>query len=480
MTALLATSVTCVACSSGPSPPAGVAPPSTIAVVSGDGQTGTPAQPLGADFLVRVTDDQSHGLGGEAVSWSVAAGAGSVSADTTLTDAAGLARVRYTLGPRYGTNRVVARWVAQVDSVVFTARGAGTFAIRGGGNNVPARYSADLWVQGGYAYAGTWNWIERTSGVASRAALNVFKLDAGGAPALVDSLIIPGITTVSDVEASPDGQWLVFSAEGDAEDGLYVYDLADPAHPVFKARYLVPTGLHTATLATLGGVLYAFAAKNPASPGLMIFDLSQLAADTILLTTTVAVAPNYGLHDTYVRDGIAFLFAWNSGALIYDVGGGSLGGSPADPRLIGTATSSGGEVHNGWWYHAPGGARRYLFIGQEGPGTIGSASSGDIHVIDVSNLAAPVEVAHYRMSGAGTHNFWVDESREILYAAYYNGGVVALDISGTLTGDLADREIARIRPGGSGNTYMWGVQLYNGSLYAIDMLSGLWQLGVPQ
>ena len=74
----------------------------------------------------------------------------------------------------------------------------------------------------------------------------------------------------------------------------------------------------------------------------------------------------------------------------------------------------------------------------------------------------------------------MDETREILYAAYYNGGVVALDISGTLTGDLAGREIARIAPGGAGNTYTWGVQLYNGSLYAIDMLSGLWQLGVPQ
>ncbi|MFI5210207.1 MAG: LVIVD repeat-containing protein [Gemmatimonadales bacterium] len=354
------------------------------------------------------------------------------------------------------------------------------FTVLAGGNNVQARFSSDLWVYGGYAYTGTWNWIERTSGVASRAALNVFQLGATGAPSLVDSLIIPNITTVSDVEVSPDGKWLVLSAEGNTEDGLYVYDLADPAHPVFKARYLVDTGLHTASLATLGGVLYAFTAKNPASPALMVFDLSQLAADTILLTTTVPVAANYGLHDTFIRDGIAFLFAWNTGALIYDVGGGSLGGSPANPVLIGTAVSAGGEVHNGWWYHGPGGSKRYLFIGQEGPGSVGSSSSGDIHVVDVSSLSAPVEVASYHMPGAGTHNFWVDESREILYAAYYNGGVVALDISGTLSGDLSSREIARIQPGGTGNTYMWGLELYNGSLYAIDMLSGLWQLGVPK
>jgi hypothetical protein len=73
----------------------------------------------------------------------------------------------------------------------------------------------------------------------------------------------------------------------------------------------------------------------------------------------------------------------------------------------------------------------------------------------------------------------MDEANQRLYAAYYNGGVVALDVSGTLSGDLSNRLIGVTRPGGNGNTYMWGVQLYNGSLYAIDMLSGLWQLGVP-
>jgi hypothetical protein len=94
----------------------------------------------------------------------------------------------------------------------------------------------------------------------------------------------------------------------------------------------------------------------------------------------------------------------------------------------------------------------------------------------VSDLTQPVEVAFYHMSGAGTHNFWMDESAQILYAAYYNAGVVALDVSGTLSGDLSSRLISSVAPGGPGDTFTWGVQLYNGSLYAIDMLSGLWQL----
>jgi hypothetical protein len=32
---------------------------------------------------------------------------------------------------------------------------------------------------------------------------------------------------------------------------------------------------------------------------------------------------------------------------------------------------------------------------------------------------------HYRVPGAGAHNFWMDEPRQVLSAAFYNGGVVA-------------------------------------------------------
>jgi hypothetical protein len=74
----------------------------------------------------------------------------------------------------------------------------------------------------------------------------------------------------------------------------------------------------------------------------------------------------------------------------------------------------------------------------------------------------------------------MDEERQILYAAYYNGGVVALDVSGELEGDLADRLIGQVRPGGEGNTYTWGVQLAKGWLYASDMLSGFWQIQVDE
>ena len=205
------------------------------------------------------------------------------------------------------------------------------------------------------------------------------------------------------------------------------------------------------------------------------------AVGLVPIVAQVAVPANYGHHDTFVRDGLAFAALWNTGVVVYDVGNGMAGGTPAAPVPIDTIRTpshgigNGRSSHNTWWFHN-GAERRYLFVGQEGPSN-GSTASGDIYVVDVSDLQNPDTVAFYHMNGAGTHNFWMDEPAQVLYAAYYNGGVVALDVSGTLTGDLSSRELARNQIGGAGNTFTWGVQLSpNGFVYAIDMLSGLWQL----
>lgn len=353
-------------------------------------------------------------------------------------------------------------------------------AVASGGNNVPDRFSSDLWVHGDHAYTGTWG--NRTGSLGN--VLKVWSLGASGGPTLVGSVTTADIGTVSDVEVSSDGQLLVLSGERGVDGGIYLYGLSDPANPSFLGSASVgPAGVHTVTLATINGRVYAFAARNSGDdqPALLIYDVSDPSFPA--LVATQPVPPNYGIHDTFVRDGIAFVFAWNTGVIIYDVGNGMRDGAPNRPREISrlatddNGVAGGPAVHNGWWFHNPvTSERRYLFIGQEGPAVIGSRASGDIHVVDVSDLTNPREVAFFHLDGAGAHNFWMDEARQILYAAYYNGGVVALDVSGTLSGDLAGRLRGQIRPGGAGNTFTWGVQLANGSLYAIDMLSGLWQL----
>jgi len=345
---------------------------------------------------------------------------------------------------------------------------------------VPDRFTSDLWVHGDHAYTGTWGGFPRDGTPGN--AVKIWSLASSGAPGLVDSIIIPQVNTISDIEVSADGAVLMFSTEQGQNAGLFLYGLTDPEKPVFLDSALVETGLHTATFGEIDGRRYAFAARNPSGAALQIFDVTDPRA--IQLASSVPIKENYGIHDTFVRDGLAFVFAWDNGVIIFDVGNGIRGGSPTSPVKVGSVVTASGSVgspsaHNGWWFHNPvTQENRYLFVGQEGPGIVGDEASGDIHVVDVLDLAHPREVASFSLPGAGAHNFWMDEERQILYAAYYNGGVVALDVSGTLSGNLSNRLIDRIEPGGASNTFTWGVMLANGSLYASDMLSGLWQLAV--
>jgi len=461
-------------------------PPAAIASFGEEFQSAAAGTPLPDSLRVRVTDAAGNPASAQ-VSWSVLEGGGTISPATSLTDGNGVAAAQFILGPAEGEQRAQASVNGLAGSpVIFTATATPpsdvTLAVLSGGNNVPERYGSDLWVHGSYAYTGTWGGFPRSTNNGD--VLKIWSLSASGAPTLVDSVKAADINTVSDVQVSEDGQLLVFSAEYEPEGGVYLYSLADPAHPVFLDRVQVPGGVHTATLAEVGGGSYVFAARNPGveEPALLIYNVTD--PSNITLVATVPVPADYGIHDTFVRDGLAFVFAWNTGVIIYDVGNGIEGGSPSSPvevsRLITSATGAGTpSVHNGWWFHNPvTSEKRYLFVGQEGNGVVGSQSSGDIHVVDISDLTDPQEVAFFHLAGAGTHNFWMDEERQILYAAYYNAGVVALDVSGTLSGDLSGRLLSRIRPGGTGNTYTWGVQLANGFLYASDMLSGFWQLGI--
>jgi hypothetical protein len=455
--------------------------PTEIISYGGDQQVALAGSVLPLQLSVLVTADRGVPVANVSVSWSVVEGGGTISPASSTTNSSGVASATFTLGPAAGPQRAQAEVSNLAGSpVIFTATATvaptgSELRVLGGGNNVPDRFSSDLWVHGSYAYTGTWGFREAEGNV-----LNVWSLDAAGAPTLINSVAVEGISTVSDVEVSSDGQVVMFSSEIGENTGLHLYSIANPAAPAPLDHVLVDTGIHTATFGEIGGRRYAFAARNPGNPALLIYDVTDPA--NMLLTATVPVPDQYGIHDTFVRDGLAFVFAWDAGVITYDVGNGIRGGSPATPvevsRLVTArrgATSP--AAHNGWWFHNPvSGERRYLFVGQEGPQILGEQSSGDIHVLDVSDLTQPREVAFFHLNGAGTHNFWMDEQRQILYAAYYNGGVVALDVSGTLEGNLADRLVSRIRPGGRENTYIWGVQLANGYLYAIDMLSGLWQL----
>lgn len=368
---------------------------------------------------------------------------------------------------------------------ISSLKGPGVLTTVGHGA-VLDRFSAEVYVRGNYAYTTTWG---------SRAtignAVMIWNV-AGGQPTLVDSLIVDNASTLGDVQASDDGQLLVVATEF-SPGSIMIYSLADPAKPQFITRYtsaLTDPGVHTAEVQRVSGRLYAFLCIDPRSgtpARLVIVDITDPASPQQVFTAAMG---NPYVHDVYVRDGILITALWNDGITIWDVGGGGKGGSISNPVAIGSLRTVNGKAHNVWWFHNPAnGEKRYVFVGEEGSGMIGLSASGDIHIVDVSNMASPSEVAFYHLDGAGTHNFSVDEARGILYAAYYNGGVRAIDVGGNLSScsaamksadgrcdlSLMGRELAH-GPTDASAVYIWGVQLSGGRVYASDMLNGIWVL----
>ncbi|MFL5539557.1 MAG: LVIVD repeat-containing protein [Longimicrobiaceae bacterium] len=376
---------------------------------------------------------------------------------------------------------------------------------------VPERVTSELWVRGQYGYTGT------HVGPVAGNVIKVWNV-SGNKPVLVDSLHVPGPPPapaavrfhmddeedghehaagpdrIGDIQASDDGRLLVAATEG-GPGSIVIYDLANPAHPAFLTRYAdedLRAGVHTAEVARVDGTLYAFLSIDPSSslslpPRLVIVDLTDPRAPRKVFSRVMGRPYQ---HDVFVRDGILFTAMWHDGVGIWDIGGGGRGGTVASPVLLSTILTVSGYAHNVYWLRDPStGTKRWLFVGQEQP-IGGGQYRGDVHVVDVRDLTAPREVAFFRVEGAGTHNFSVDEGAGVLYAAFYNAGVRALDVRGDLSAcsaaekaedgrcdlSLMHREAGRGLDREDRAVMIWGVHYQDGKLYASDLFNGLWKL----
>jgi hypothetical protein len=388
-----------------------------------------------------------------------------------------------TSGPRVGPS-CLATTSAQVPGRPVI----GATAMRVTGQGVyTARFTAELSVRGNTAYTSTWG---SRAGVRGNAII-IWDV-TGATPLLVDSVIVqPNILTTGDVAVSDDGSLLVVATE-QSPGHIVVYDLANPLAPREVSRFTTTGGggVHTAEIGRVGGTLYAVLAANAGASQpsrVIIVDLSVPASPREVFSANLS--PGF-MHDALLRDGLLFLALWDQGLAIWDVGGAGRGGSPSNPVPISCIATVSGSVHNAWWFRDPAAiSSRYVFVGEEGPANLFSSSSGDIHVVDISDIDNPREVAFYSVQGAGTHNFWMDEPRGILYAAYYNAGVRAIDVRGDLGActpaqrapdgrcdlGLMGRELATGLTG-SHPVSIWSVQYSGGFVYASDMLNGLWKM----
>ncbi|HEX6370063.1 MAG TPA: Ig-like domain-containing protein [Longimicrobium sp.] len=129
--------------------PTGSGPkPAQVLAASGTPQTAATEDPLPNYLVVQVTDRTGQAVPGVAVAWTVDEGGGTLSAATSTTDDAGMARVQWTLGAGIGT--FTARATVQgLGPATFTATAvwpqpAQVQVVGGNGQNGgPARLLAD-------------------------------------------------------------------------------------------------------------------------------------------------------------------------------------------------------------------------------------------------------------------------------------------------------------------------------------------------
>ena len=115
---------------------------SQILIVSGSGQTGSPGASLGDSIVVKVADQFGNGVGGVTVDWVGAAGNGSASPSTTVSNSSGRTATKWTVGSSGGpmtlqaTVGSVSTSVSGAAFIVFesvTAGGRNSCAIDDGG-----------------------------------------------------------------------------------------------------------------------------------------------------------------------------------------------------------------------------------------------------------------------------------------------------------------------------------------------------------
>lgn len=287
---------------------------------------------------------------------------------------------------------------------------------------------------------------------------------------------------VNDVKVSEDGKIAVISREGasDRKNGLVILDVTDPSNVEILSRFDdgLTGGVHNVFIyenhiyAINNGRRYDIInIEDPKNP----YRVSQFELDT----------PGHSVHDVWIEDGIAYSSNWSDGVVAVDVGsklGGdmeSIGGSPENPKMLGSFTYPSGWNHAAFPFKSKSSDNFYIAAGDEAfPGGI---PAGWIHFFKLNNWEEAEEVARYEVPEAGTHNIWIKD--DVMYVAYYQGGLRIVDVSGELMGNLYDqgREIAKFKPSvnegiGPNQPMSWGPQPYKDMIFVSDMNSGLWAI----
>jgi hypothetical protein len=363
---------------------------------------------------------------------------------------------------------------------------------------MPDLQMSEEWIIGHHAYLAT---------IADK--VFVYDIADPANPKLLDTLKVDA-RIINDISTTPDEKIGMFTREGasNRKNGIVFLDTSDASHLKVLSEYTatVTGGVHSAYID--GHYVYL---TDDATGSMRVIDFQdvkhpkEVARWEAQNPTAVSMETKHGtvtsgryLHDLQVKDGLAYLAYWRDGLIILDVGNGMAGGSPENPKLVSQYHFNHYELYGDGWLagsHSVFRYKNYLFVGDEVFPAIFELDDRDripvraiCHVMDVSDIKHPREVAQYEVPEGGSHNFWA--ANDMLYEGYYSGGARVLDISGELRGDLyrQGREIARLWTGDAKGfrpnlPFVWGGQpcsvtcdspLLNSLIYFNDIHSGLW------
>lgn len=319
---------------------------------------------------------------------------------------------------------------------------------------------------------------------------------------LIDTVNVDA-RTVNDVKISEDGKIGVISREGasNRRNGFVILDTSNPRDVKILSTFddQLTGGVHNVFVYED----HVYAVNNGRR-----FDIVNIEdpANPVRVSRFETDSPGRTVHDVWVRDGIAYQAGRTDGVIMVDVGAGGDAegaGSPNKPVELGRVDQITRWNHAVWPMESSSAGKHYVFAGDEtfypNPRLPEDAlaydpevklpmrAGGWIHVVDFDDPANPEEVASYRVGDYGIHNYWIDWDEELLYAAYYQGGLRVLDVSGELMGDLyrQGREVASFfsdDPDADtpNSTMAWGPQPHKGTIFFTDYYSGLWAVRLKE
>jgi hypothetical protein len=258
----------------------------------------------------------------------------------------------------------------------------------------------DIYVAKGHAYVVSINMHARTGG------LTVFNVADPAKPVFVRTVTMPGDSYWNGVWSKGDALYVASAARG-----VLVFDITDPTNPVFL-KAVPGNNIDVHTVFVGGDRLYAMS-PSPSSETL-IFDLTTPHEPVLLTRFTAPGGDTMGYpHDAFAYEGRLYINHWNLGYVILDVR------DPNNVQQLGKYQYSNQTSHA----NAVGtiGGRTIAFEG-------GENYDAHLRVLDVTDPEDVVKLGEFRLRPQSSiHNMVLVGTR--LYIAWYQEGVRVLDVS---------------------------------------------------